>query len=136
MRKTLIIISLSLVFALQIFSQTEKILVKSIDLNGNQIIAVYLSGKTTFHEWDKDFIRVTTRIGLVNSSASILDRLVIAGRYDIISSEKEGEMQLTMPKILKPINHKGVILEEKFHYEIFIPKNTTYRIDFPASEGL
>jgi hypothetical protein len=136
MKNLITIILISFFLAFQANAQAEKTLVKSVDLNGNIAVAAVFSGNTVVNEWDKDFVRVTTRIELTNSNSSILERLVSAGRYEVKVDEKNGEVLLSMPKVLKPVNLQGNNLIEKFSYEVMIPKRTSIRIEQPVSEGI
>lgn len=136
MKNLITIILISFFLAFQANAQAEKTLVKSVDLNGNIAVAAVFSGNTVVNEWDKDFVRVTTRIELTNSNSSILERLVSAGRYEVKVDEKNGEVLLSMPKVLKPVNLQGNNLIEKFSCEVMIPKRTSIRIEQPVSEGI
>ena len=136
MKNLITIILISFFLAFQANAQAEKTLVKSVDLNGNIAVAAVFAGNTVVNEWDKDFVRVTTRIELTNSNSSILERLVSAGRYEVKVDEKNGEILLSMPKVLKPVNLQGNNLIEKFSYEVMIPKRTSIRIEQPVSEGI
>jgi len=136
MRNLITIICISFSLAFQANAQAEKTLVKSVDLNGHSAVLAVFGGKTTVHEWDKDFVRVTTRIELTNSSSSILERLVSAGRYEVKVDEKNGEVLLSMPKVMKTVNLQGNNLVEKFSYEVMVPKKISIRIEQPISEGI
>lgn len=105
------------------FSQSSKMLVKSIDLNGSNSLTAILNGVVSVNEWDKDYVRVTTKIELLNFNDSILDKLVSAGRYEIELKNDNGNLSLTMPKTQKDVMIKGILLEEHLSYEISIPKN-------------
>lgn len=136
MKKSILLIILCSFITLQLIAQAEKTLVKSVDLNGNMAVAAVLSGNTTVNEWDKDFIRITTRIELTNSNVSILERLVSVGRYEITVIENGGEMTLAMPKAATAVNLKGTVLVEKFSYEITVPKKVSIRVETPETEGI
>jgi hypothetical protein len=118
------------------FAQAEKMLVKSIDLNGNSSLTAILNGAVSVSEWDKDYIRVTTKIELLNFNNSILDKLVTAGRYEIELKNDNGTLSLTMPKTQKDVLIKGILLEEHLSYEISIPKNLEIKTEQILAEGL
>jgi len=136
MKKIFTLLIIALIFNFQLAAQAEKTLVKSVELDGNVAIATILGGNVNVTEWEKDFIRVKSRIGIENSSTAILERLVAIGRYELKVEEKNGELILLMPKTSKPINLKGSTLLEQFDFEISVPKHVSIRTINTSTEGI
>ncbi len=109
-----------LVFYSQIvFSQSEKSFIKSFVAESTNI-SVDLDGIKEINEWNENFIRVQVTVGISNFNEDILKRLIALGRYSIESITREGEMMLIMPKLLKKITVKGVLLNEYLSYEVLV----------------
>ena len=136
MKNLLIIFIICSFFNLGLHAQAEKTIVKSVDLKGNVAVAALFTENATISEWDKDFVRITVKINLSNASESILDRLVLVGRYEILALAEDGEMKLFMPKVDTKVFLKGVELDERFSYEIFVPKKVSIRLDALSVVGI
>jgi hypothetical protein len=121
---------LILVFAIatNLQAQAEKTLVKSIALEGTTAATVTLPGEVTTSEWDKDFIRVTATINVLNFDENITKRLVIVGRYELKTALKDGKMTIEMPKVSNLVTIRGTQLQETFSFELNVPKNYNVQI--------
>lgn len=117
---------------LGIQAQSEKSFVKSISAESNQVVLQF-AGSTEVNEWNEDFIRITTTVHLTNFNEDILKRLFSVGRYSLEKETNEGKMQLSMPKLLRPVSIKGVQLNERLIYQIFVPKGTNVDIEKPVA---
>ena len=98
----LIVISVSVCFA-----QAEKEMVKSISLDYISHVMFALPGDISLSEWDNDFIKVTTHLKVPNFPATIVDRLVMVGRYRLGIEEKGDQLIITMPKVKTYVTVKG-----------------------------
>lgn len=104
-------------------AQTQKTLVKSIDIAQAQQVIINLPGEVAQSEWDNDFVRVTTYLTVDNMSESIVKQLVLVGRYNLETTLDETTQTLvvTMPKIANHVRVKGVALAENLRFEIQAP---------------
>lgn len=125
---------LSFVFSLllvgQATSQAKTTLVKSLPTN-ELSTSINLPGEVASSEWDKNYIRVTINIQASNTTDQILKRLVSLGRYELKTVEKEGGLEISMPKIAHLVTIKGVDLEEIFSFEVQLPKGMKISIIAP-----
>ena len=105
-------------------AQTQKTLIKKVDLKGTKTAFIMLPGDVGVTQWDEDHLRVTTTIDVENMDENIVKRLVIVGRYEIqIKVDKYGKMYiLEMPKVKNYVAVKGVDLVEKYSFKIDAPK--------------
>lgn len=106
-------------------AQSQKTFIKSLPLDGNQTVSLATAGDVQITEWDKDYIRITTTIEVLNFNEDILKRLVAVGRYSIEAETKDGVLIVKMPKVATQVTIKGSQLKEVFKYEIEVPKNVT-----------
>lgn len=120
---TIIITLLLLTFAQ--FMDAQRSIVKSINLEGTQNVTLAMGGELSATEWDRDYIRITARIKLSNSTDDILKRLIRLGRYGIESKIKEGTLWLSMPKLERIVIIENQHLEEILSYEVQLPKGVT-----------
>ncbi|MCP4440354.1 MAG: hypothetical protein GY810_15520 [Aureispira sp.] len=114
-------------------AQSQKTFIKSLPLDGNQNVTLAAAGNVQVSEWDKDYIRITTTVEVLNFNEDILKRLVAVGRYSLESTTKDGALIVTMPKIATQVTIKGSLLKEVFKYEIQVPKNVT--VDTQAEDA-
>lgn len=119
---------LFITFATTVFGQTEKTMVKSINLAETHTTYAMLPGAVEVVEWDEDFLRLTTTLKVENMSESIVKRLLIVGRYTVESQVDElGEVMLVkMPKVANLVVVQGVDLLETCTFVIHAPKG--YRV--------
>jgi hypothetical protein len=57
------------------------------------------------------------------TNAEMLKSLANAGRYDIQTEVKGDQTMIFLPNIIKALNLKGIILNEKFKIEVFMPQD-------------
>ena len=122
MKKLIVFWVLVLGLVWNVNAQAEKTLVKSVALAASTEAIVELPGTVEMAEWDKDFIRVTSTINIVNFDESIAKRLVIVGRYSLESVEKEGILYITMPKANMYVSIKGTDLQENLTFKVQAPE--------------
>jgi len=122
MKKT--ITTLILLFGLLAVTeaQVNKNLVKSVSTEFSESAVVSLPGEAQLVKWDNDFVRITTNVELFNFGESILQRLVIVGRYEVKSDIKEKVLYITMPKASRFVSIKGVNLKEDLSFVVKVPK--------------
>ena len=137
--KTLVpILVLSLV-TFSISAQTaEKTLVKSFNLQGNNIVQLDLAGDIEVKEWDNPIMRVQISVSIENSNSTILKALVKAGRYNLSSVEENGEYRVYAPGVDREVKIKGQKLTENLSYIVFAPKDVLVktRLDSATSAVL
>lgn len=101
----------------------EKTLVKSFNLQGNDVVLLDLDGQIEIKEWDNPIMRVQIVVSLENSNSTILKALVKAGRYNLTGGEEKGEYRVHAPGIDREVKIKGKVLTENLSYIVFAPKD-------------
>jgi hypothetical protein len=113
-------IAIIICFATVSFAQAEQTIIKSLAVE-TAVAVLDLPGEVNTSLWDKDFIRITATIKTTNQGEEILKKLILVGRYDILSAEVDGQFVITMPKVSHQVVIKGVELTEVISYEVQLP---------------
>ena len=132
-----ILLAMFLAFVQQASAQASKTLVKSIDPKGAMTLAVNIPGQITIKETDSEFIRVATHVEITNFNASILDRLIEAGRYSVqVTTDNEGNCVLSLASLNKKVIIKDVTLNEVLSFEIELPKGMRMKSNLSANANI
>jgi len=127
--KLFIVISLSLSLILGLNAQhtVEKTLVKSFNLQGNDLIDLNLGGDVQVKEWKSPAIRVQMLIILENGNESMLKSLIKAGRYNLTSTQTEDSFEINIPGLDREVMIKGAPLVDNVSFIVYIPSGTNIR---------
>lgn len=106
-------------------AQIQKNIVKSYQHEGAQLVTLAVEGEVEVEEWDENIVRLVTSIDAINFNEATLKALTEAGRYTASSKNINGNFILTMLKAQKEVTLKGVKIEEKYHFKLFVPRGTT-----------
>ena len=120
MKNFITTIAIIICFATVSFAQAEQTIIKSLTVETATAV-LDLPGEVNTSLWDKDFIRITATIKTTNQGEEILKKLILVGRYDILSAEVDGQFIITMPKVAHQVVIKGVELSEVISYEVQLP---------------
>ncbi|BDS12194.1 hypothetical protein [Aureispira anguillae] len=112
-------------FALVAHTQVQKNIVKSYQHTGSKVITLAVDGNVDIQEWDQKIVRLVTTIDAVNFNDATLKALAEAGRYTATSKEVDGSMILTMLKAQRELVIRGVKIQEKYTFQIFVPRGVT-----------
>jgi hypothetical protein len=112
---------------------TEKVLVKSFNLQGAQEVKLQLNGPVEVKTWDQDILRVQMTISLGNLSESLLKSLIQAGRYNLRAEMNSGAMQISAPASTKEVRINGTLINEQFSFIVFAPSKVHVEIDTDTS---
>ena len=112
------------------YGQTEKTVVKTFNLQGNNSIILNLDGAVEIKEWNESTLRVYMNIKLNNSTVHMLKYLLTQGRYNLKLENSSKGFMMTSPgrKQNVVINKNGDILSETVTYTVFVPHNVTTEI--------
>ena len=91
--------------------QAEKTLVKSFNLQGNQVVIVDLEGPVEFKTWSNTTMRVQMDVQLGNGTEAMLKSLVKAGRYNLNTTVIEEGLKLFSPGL--QLLYQSLIHHEK-----------------------
>lgn len=121
---------LLLIFAVAGFAQpafqkypAEKVLIKSFNLQGNDVVSINLGEPIEIQTWSKTTVRVQMDIALENGSKTILKSLVQAGKYNLKYTIEDGIYVIYGPDVRKQIEVGGKPLIEKVSFTVFVPEN-------------
>jgi hypothetical protein len=106
-------------------AQVQKNIVKSYQHDGAKLVTLAVEGEVEIEEWDEEIVRLVTSIDAVNFNAATLKALTEAGRYTASSKNVDGNFILTMLKAQKELILRGIKIEEKYRFKIFVPRGTT-----------
>ena len=120
MKNFIATIAIIICFATVSFAQAEQTIIKSLTVETATAV-LDLPGEVNTSLWDKDFIRITATIKTTNQGEEILKKLILVGRYDILSAEVDGQFIITMPKVAHQVVIKGVELSDVISYEVQLP---------------
>lgn len=124
-----IITLLSFILTLQVFAQSNKTLVKTIDPDGATSIAFKFEYKKLIpKKWDHKSVRIQMEIHS-NISETLLSQLIKAGRYNL-EGKKEGDRYfVTAPNFQKKLTIGGKSVEEEIILNVDVPEFLTISED-------
>ncbi len=127
-RKIFLVLS-SLFLFLNINAQqiVEKTLVKSFNLQGNDIVDLELQGDIQVEEWNSPIVRIEMLISLKNGNEMLLKSLIKAGRYNLVSTETADSYKISIPGLERDVTVKGKTLIDKVSYVISVPEGVNIR---------
>ena len=123
----LVICSLFFILNLNAQQAVEKTLVKSFNLQGNDVLDLALKGDIKVNEWSSSIVRVEMLITLKNGNEMLLKSLIKAGRYNLTSSETEDSYKISIPGLDRDVTVKGKTLIDKVSYVISAPAGVNIR---------
>lgn len=126
-RPFIIMLSLFVIINLNAQQAVEKTLVKSFNLQGNDVVDLELKGDIEVVEWNSAVVRVEMLISLKNGNEMLLKSLIKAGRYNLISAETEDAFKITIPGLERDVTVKGKTLIDKVSYVISVPSGVNIR---------
>jgi hypothetical protein len=117
------------------WAQSSKTLVKSCPTQASASLMLDLEGSVTVQEWKNEFIRIETTVTLENFGENILNRLIVAGRYEITNTNNDGKQILSMPKVKYLIKVQGQDVKEKISYTLFVPNGLNIEKKTPTEQS-
>ena len=120
-----LISTITLLLAVVFLAQAEKNIVKSYPHDGAKVVMLAVNGVVEVEEWDEEIVRLTTHINAVNFNEATLKALAQAGRYTATAKQVDGNLILTMLKAQREIVLRGVKIEERYRFKIYVPRGTT-----------
>jgi hypothetical protein len=104
-------------------AMAEKVLVKSFNLQGNDIVSIDLGEPIDVQTWSKNTVRVQLNITLGNGTESTLKSLVQSGKYNLKYQVEDGVFVINSPDLRKPIAVGNAMLSENISVTVFVPQN-------------
>lgn len=126
MKKYIVTIILLSAFVVMNAQQSNKVLVKTLDIKKIETLFVDLNGEIIAKIWDReDFAQVQIEITYENASTNIMKFLISKGRYNLSltpDSENSYIIDHSSYKEAIQINKEGKLLIEKLTYTFYVPK--------------
>lgn len=133
MIKKITAISILLITSLSASTQSiEKTLYKKIQPEFQSILSVGLNHSVRVEKWNRDFIRIETKVVFSGASAPVLKGLIVGGRYAIQSTFEKSTIQVRAANLEKTLFYKGGELTEEISYRIYVP--TTMKVILEESD--
>jgi len=135
--KTSAALFIGLIVAASSIAQTaEKSLVKSFSLLGNQTLVIDLDGPVEVQTWSSKNVRVQMDIELMNRPVTFLKGMIIAGRYNLKSSQTEEGLLINAPGMEREVKLKGDPLQEKLAFVVYAPEDVQVIMANEASSSI
>ena len=130
MKHIIILVIFSFMFHVASAQQTQKTLIKSFNLKGNDFVMLNFDGKVEIKEWNNDVLRVQMGIELQNTNVHMLKYLITKGRYNLNAVQTDKGMVISTPGRQKEVvvNKKGDKLLETVVYTVFVPNNVQAKV--------
>ncbi|MEO1435058.1 MAG: hypothetical protein AAFV80_05935 [Bacteroidota bacterium] len=107
-----------------IAQDANKKYVKTLDPEESQNIILVFDHPAEAKEWQEDKMRILVDVTLKNGNETVLERLMLAGRYRV-TSRKEGEkFIIDIPGLAKEVTVQGQPLQEDIKALVYVPKYT------------
>ena len=119
--------------SLTLAQQAEKTLVKSFNLQGNQVVVMDLEGPVELKTWNNDIMRVQMTIQLENGTEAMLKSLVKAGRYNLHSTVIDEGFKVFSPGMHREVTVRGQALQESISYLVYAPERVLVKMANEAS---
>ncbi len=100
----------------------EKVLIKSFNLHGNDIVSLDLGEPIEVQTWSRSTVRVQMTISLENGTETILKSLVQAGKYNLKWSVEDGVYTIFGSELGKKIEVGGTPILEKVSFMVYAPE--------------
>ncbi|MFK7933626.1 MAG: hypothetical protein AB8G22_08950 [Saprospiraceae bacterium] len=126
---TISLFSLFILSAILLPAQSaEKTLVKSFNLDGNQLVELFLAGDVEVQEWNNPILRIQMSLSLPNGNNAMLKSLIQGGRYNLKGESTAEEYEIKSPNLQKKITVGGQELHEKVSYLVYAPTNVIIKL--------
>ncbi len=136
LKTSMILLATLLLNTAMIGQSTDRTLVKSFNLKGQETIVLDLKGNVEVKEWKGEIMRVQMNIAIANGSNSMLKSLITAGRYNLKSKVEDEGMTIFAPGMQRDIKIKGSALQEKITYTVFAPDDVTIKLTDDVSSNI
>lgn len=114
----------------------EKILVKSFNLKGMNIVTLDLPGEVEVQQWNNSIMRIQMTVGIENVKEATLKSLVKVGRYNLQSKEGEEEYTVSAPNMNRTVKIGGQELKENISYIVYAPEEVMIKLADSTSASL
>lgn len=128
--------ALLLLFTITTFAQssTAKTLVKSFNLQGNELVAINMEAPVKVQTWSNPLMRVQIQIELENGNSALLKSLVQAGRYNLRYKVEGDQYKVYAPAMDMDVKISGQPLKDHVSFVVFVPEGVAVTLPETAPE--
>jgi len=128
------LLSLALISSICAQKTAEKTLIKSFNLQGNNVVDLELGSNVDVIEWNSPSLRIEMIVSIENGSETMLKSLIKAGRYNPESDETAAGFRVYMPGLEREITVQGKPLRDHVSYIVSIPSNVNVAEDIASTD--
>jgi len=128
------LLSLTLSFSLIAQNTAEKTLIKSFNLQGNDVVDLDLGTNVEVKQWNASTVRIEMIVSLDNGSETMLKSLIKAGRYNPKSDQTSTGFKVTMPGLERALMVRGQPLRDNVSYIVSVPSGVLVAEDIAATD--
>lgn len=122
-----ILLTITFVSVLSAQKPIERTFIKSFNLQGHDVLDLYLDGNIEIVEWDSPIVRVEQEIKLLSGCRRTLNTLVKAGKYEMFSDQSQNSFRISMRGFTKDFKIPGACLKDEVTYKINVPRYVNVR---------
>jgi hypothetical protein len=123
---TMIFTVLLMFISLATFGQsTTKTLVKSFNVEGQEIVSIDIDAPVEVQKWSGKLLRIQLQISLETGSNALLKSLVQAGRYNLRHNLEDGSYSIYAPSLDMQVKVGGHPLQDDVSLIVYAPENIT-----------
>ena len=114
----------------------EKILVKSFNLEGMNVVTFDVPGEVEVQQWNNPIMRVEMTIAIENVREATLKSLIKAGRYNLQSDAGDEEYAVSAPGMNRTVKISGQELRENLSYIVYAPEDVMIKLADSSSASI
>ncbi len=107
---------------------TEKVLIKSFNLQGHEVVLLEMPGEVEVQTWNNSWLQIQVKVKLADAGPAVLKSLVLAGRYDVQARSTEEGLELRSKNLQRVVELNGKPLQESFSILVKAPRSTQVRL--------
>ena len=127
---TLFLICLSLCFTFSGITQTEKVFVKTFNLEGKSILTLNVTGnvEVVYNNNGNDIVRIQLTVNLPHNNENVLKACTESGRYLLRLDQDVKEFIVTAPALKFGAKIGNNFIEENVSYVVNVPNGITVNV--------
>ena len=128
------LLSLALVSSMTAQNTAERTLIKSFNLQGNDVVDLDLGNNVEVKQWNSPTLRIEMIVSLDNGSEPMLKSLIKAGRYNPSSDQTTAGLKIFMPGLERELMVRGEALRDNVSYIVSVPEDVLVAEDMAAAD--
>jgi hypothetical protein len=128
------LLSLALLSCITAQNTAEKTLIKSFNLQGNDVVDLDLGSNVEIQQWNSPTLRIEMVVSLDNGSETMLKSLIKAGRYNPSADETTAGFKVFMPGLERQLMVRGQPLRDNISYIVSVPSDVLIAEDMAIAD--